>query len=237
MSGIRGEYWVDEDGNPIFADGEIGDYTHEGYVIEMLQYQVLNDLDHEVHYENYDFDEELDKALQKLGIDAEYPLDDAYEYLKKEGITKNLDEIFNVLYGKMDARLYAIKYWNWIAVRGHHVEMRDFTPHSIKKLVNGIEGILWEEGIHEVPDEQIELNISIFGNQSFDYTLDQLKNWGKIRPQYRNDAYYKQTATAATNQIRDLSVKNLHPYYQQKTFPIGDSILSFKAFLESNKSK
>jgi len=31
---LQGEYWFDENGNTMYADGDVGDMNHEAYVIQ-----------------------------------------------------------------------------------------------------------------------------------------------------------------------------------------------------------
>lgn len=38
---MRGEYWIDENGDVDFADGDIGDRNHEGIVIDRVARMII----------------------------------------------------------------------------------------------------------------------------------------------------------------------------------------------------
>ena len=36
ISEVHGEWWIDDNGQAVFADGDVGEYNHEGYVIGVI---------------------------------------------------------------------------------------------------------------------------------------------------------------------------------------------------------
>ena len=58
---INGEYWINDDGDILHADGDTGDMNHEGHVIDTLQSQITSLLDH--NYE-HDWEKFKEKAAE-----------------------------------------------------------------------------------------------------------------------------------------------------------------------------
>lgn len=157
---IRGEYWI-EDGHVQFADGDIGDYNHEGYAIMSVvgQYQdEIIDFAEKLRIENdktrdgriYEPDSELTQELmtqiyEKLTERTKRPMDSsqAISYIMRTiGCNK---DAYDILCGGGDGRMYAMEYYGWIAVRSNNVEFYGWDQQKKNQIANGIRDIINEE--------------------------------------------------------------------------------------------
>ncbi len=158
---IRGEFWI-FNGSVQFADGDVGDYNHEGLAIQHV---------FSAHIENI-----VDLA-EELGLEAAAP--DNFGDIDTEAASEIVHQIFSqnnneqfimgklnvnreclhILMGGGDAVSYVMQYENWIAVRGNNIELFGYNDNKRKSLLSGLEEILDSEGIENVPSEQIELTI------------------------------------------------------------------------------
>jgi hypothetical protein len=84
LSKVANEYWIDDNGQSIYADGDVGDYNHEGYVISTIL--GMHDLDPE------QVDIENNKA-DRMELALEFIQDEtlqAVEILDEEGVIDEL---------------------------------------------------------------------------------------------------------------------------------------------------
>lgn len=136
-----GEFWIDNDGVVMHADGDIGDMSHASHVCEnILSARNLSS----------DFYEQLRVS--------QYPLQDGskdiYEALRKKGL-KN-DEIA-ILNGKGDPNLYAMKNWGWKRIAGNSIETWKLTPNDLSAILHGLNN----EIAFEDEDGTSEWNIEV----------------------------------------------------------------------------
>lgn len=208
---IRGEYWIDDSGMTHYADGDVGDLNHEGYVVSMLIHQLAD-------HDNWDkYKEELGKEMLDDYINrfpnSKQQLIDSYkndpDKFFQLGVKRNkIQKEVAVIEGG-DARLYAIKNWNWKAVRGHNVETWRITPNDLKIIAKGIGEILDSEGDEESDPELYIYSYATKTGQ--DYLLSQIETGNTsgtrgIETTWHNDA--------ATQAIKNLEKQNLNPYYK-----------------------
>lgn len=167
---INGEYWID-DGSLQFADGDVGDYNHEGLAIV----HIISSFSDSIIDLAEDLGIETD-GLDFEGFDGVNPdaisevLSEINEILKKQNnqdpneyIMKFLGantEALNVLYGGGDASFYVMKYEGWIAVRGMNIELYGYDENKRKSLDRGLGELLEQEGILDnVPSEEIDFSL------------------------------------------------------------------------------
>jgi len=236
---IRGEYWIREDGWVDFADADVGDWSHEGIVINQLQHEIANEFNIEIDSDYIDWDE-IEQQISELildewGLDNEKKQEYLSNYHSNEIIEKyfkndkdNLEKLL-VINGNEDARGYAIFKWNWKAVRGNFVETKSLNLQDFKTISHGLGEIIEEELGYE--DEEnllgIEFSISIYPNgPTYNLTLAEIdaKASGmqpKI-PQQRLQIDPIAVKNVAAQQAKQSDIEMMHPYYQQKKFPFGD---------------
>lgn len=132
---VQGEWWI-EDGNAAFCDVDIGEWSHEAYVVDMVASSYID-----------------------TGS-LEMPVDDWFFSLSEEeiadlGITP---EEAQVLAGG-DAREYAMKHLGWKRLAGNSVETWTLTSHDLEDIAAGI----WDAYDEQAENE--EFTIYVFSNQ------------------------------------------------------------------------
>ena len=138
------------DGQAIYADGDIGDMNHEGYVIQSIlsnysnQLMGLKGMNHEP--ESFDISEFTEQEFIKIGMSQE--------------------EIDAVL-GRTDARVYGLEHFGWKRVAGSNVETYNLTNEDLREISNG----LWEAYEQEIEqsteEEPVLFNIEVKSNGLF----------------------------------------------------------------------
>jgi len=158
---MRGEFWI-HDGTAMFADGDIGDYNHEAYVIEVVQSQIINGEEDWEEWKNktvLEILEEKKQELEEKKLDTEEPgdikdIDDQiYEiwemskntsYYAYELIGDNLEELgiepeyFEIAKGQGDAREFAMKHWGWKRLEEDNIETWFLKENDLRDIANGL---------------------------------------------------------------------------------------------------
>ena len=185
MLKVANEYWIQDDGDIAYADGDVGDVNHEGYVIQMLLSQHgfdpenggynTNDPNMIESYVNDNWDAikavlvsqgEWDEAIDVLAQtdvnaairDVSYrcTLDDVF---KAAGV---LPEEIAIMNGSGDARLYAQKNWGWKAVRGVNVETWNLSSKDLAVIAKGLGNIAEQSGMDDYEDETYDPEYNIY---------------------------------------------------------------------------
>lgn len=250
---LNGEYWITDSGSTMYADGDIGDYNHEAYVIMYIQGEIANSLGVDVETEFIDWDnvkslivqEILDDEDEEAREELQHLIDDGEEdeiiLRKMKESDPDADEKMSIANGYGDAREYAIMKWGWKRVVGNEIESRSLNADDMKAIASGI------SEIDEMISDDAVFSISVYGNQHYDVTLAELEA-GRLNAQEpeEEDSISAQSNITqnmiqnrrqqqkameiqndmASKQVRDADIKNMHPYYQNKTFPIGDCNLN-----------
>ena len=60
---LDGEYWITNDGSTMYADGNVGDYNHEAYVIEYVQAEIASSFNVDVEIQFTDWDKVKDLII------------------------------------------------------------------------------------------------------------------------------------------------------------------------------
>lgn len=154
--GMRGEWWF-QDGQAVFADGDVGDMNHEAYVIDALKRQLLDALG--VDYSRYDQipdlgdshirDEIFDNIKDELTPEEleewqnnEFN-DVIISYLKRQE-NKDVREVIYYIRGhdnkgkNVDPREYALIHWGWQRVKGNVIQTQTLTSKDLNNIVNGL---------------------------------------------------------------------------------------------------
>ena len=249
---IKGEYWFDEDGGTMYADGDVGDMNHEMYVQDRCAGEVLGYFDIYSDDQPADLDNHIDEIIQniieKLGIadDDEKieeiendPYDALINYLTTQTTMKGpIDEMVHLARGRGgDGREFAIKEWGWSRVHQNHIEVKELTSRQLKIVARGINSALEEEGVYGEEEDlrasQSIYNISTYTGKRYEIKLEDMQS-GNVEGLERGDI--EQPVSAATQQVRQMDVDQTPSFYKGQ---LGDSyIQSFeKYFTESKKSK
>lgn len=171
----RGEWWIDDSGNTIYADGDVGDSNHEAVVIQTLTGQLLShfgihtdvETGHISDYEGQIYDslmsddrlsEEEQQEWNMGGGPSEVILRKLIEDKAFED-PKQAEDALYIAYGSAtrDARDYAMKYWNWKVMKtfGGYIEIQTWhlKPEDLGLIVQGVWDIMDDNGDEEDQDD------------------------------------------------------------------------------------
>jgi hypothetical protein len=181
MQQLRGEWWIDQSGTAMFADGDVGDMNHEAYVINNLVSEFLDyfGIDNDERGTLDQYEEEIKEVLQERGIinnesdEFKYhsdPADFIYDYLykNKQPIKdeKQLEDAFFIAFGSTnrDAREYALKYWGWKRMKGEIIDTQYLTNKDLDIISKGISDAYSDE-LEEGEDP--EFGINVYSNRTY----------------------------------------------------------------------
>lgn len=165
---LRGEFWIEDGGQVMGADGDIGDYNHEGYVIEMAQSSIASDFGH--YDEDWDeakikiakekYDEAMQQATtpqQKQQVQAQWDEDNGESFLlqalKENGVQ---DELYAIAEGFGDAREFGMKHWGMKKLVGNSVETWTLTRNDMVTIASGTWDAYQEEA------EKTKFNVYVY---------------------------------------------------------------------------
>jgi len=141
----QGEYWITSGGQVMMADGDVGDYNHEGYVIESVRHDIVSnsEFSHYADMEYIDWDEWMQKmeefvAAERAAESRPVYEGDAYVAVMEELGKMHSAEELEIAEGQGDAREYAMKNWGWKRLEGTHVETWTFTAGDMGDIINGL---------------------------------------------------------------------------------------------------
>jgi hypothetical protein len=245
--GISGEYWFDESGSTMYADGDIGDMNHEAHVIQQCigslasEFNIYVDepylendspLEQEIIHkiiDESDIDEDHSEYENSIRQITEHPAQAMIDYLVKTNnkTEEDASDLVLTAYGSMkDAREYAIKKWNWARVQGDSIECNKLDSTTLKNIAAGINNALSEEGLTEEHSENLEVldkhpyTISTYTGKRYEITLEDME-MGNVSGLEQSDLEIKNSA--ATQQLRQQDIKDMPEFYQKKGV-IGDSV-------------
>ena len=145
---MRGEWWIDEYGSALFADGDAGELGHEGYVLHRLADQILSVFGLAADSEQVlvtESEQELaawfsEERQQELRGEALWAA--VVEELEAAGTftqTSGAREAVATARDQRDARDYAIRHWGWIRVAGNNAQMHHLDSRVLDQLAAGLE--------------------------------------------------------------------------------------------------
>jgi hypothetical protein len=167
------EYWIENDGTVEFADGDIGDYNHEGVVIERVQRSIIESceqiFDVKTKYGRSFSDDEFIDWNAFCGALAEAYLNELIQKSpqRQEELEQKFDQNddkflmaalrqanvkrqeWDVANGSSDARDYAMQRWGWKTYRSQHIDTWFLRRSDIQAIVSGINEIAEQEGWRE----------------------------------------------------------------------------------------
>lgn len=255
------EYWIHEDGGVDFADGDVGDYNHEGVVIRQLQSQIINAVNRvcdpadkrgrSFYGEEDDWDEwkqavaeSWAKELIEKDPQRQEKIEKVLDYdpdkllmgaLKAAGIKKNE---WSVAEGSGDARNYAMATWGWKTYRDGNVETWRLTRQDLKAIMDGLSDISNEDGWSEKKFQKYRYSINVIPTgKHFYLTIAQMEKWltSPSAAVTTQDSTEEELMNKAASQgTRQQALDLMHPHYRNRpgVNPFGDSVMpSFEDFL------
>jgi hypothetical protein len=144
--GLDGEWWIDDSGQVLFADGDVGDMNHEMYVIDGLTRTILDAIGGIKYDEEYagPMDTHDEAVREALGVDKDAVWGDLRQALNEKMKETWPDEAqreaaLDAAYNMSDAREYAIQYNGWKRLKGTNVETWTLTKDDLDDIVAGIQ--------------------------------------------------------------------------------------------------
>lgn len=161
-----GKYWIDEYGDLMYADGDIGNMNHEAYVIQRAQGMIAPD--DFTGGEYVEWDEFLNSVgttiLETAKSNARYgkliqrqtgeplatltPQDMiSYGFVDTEltSVQGVNPELLEIAKGHGDARLFGMKTWGWKRVMNNNVETYTLTDKDLAVIAKGLGEIAQED--------------------------------------------------------------------------------------------
>lgn len=176
-----GEHWIDEDGNLMYADGDIGDMNHEAYVVQRARGEIAGDGWNQGEFVNWEgFQESIAsqilqaaKTNQALQQEIESEIGDiyttrpqelvGYDYIDNELLRRGINaELLNIAQDRGDARAFGMKTWGWKRVMNNYVETFVLTDRDCQIIAKGLGEI--------VPDDEegkTTWNVEIVSNRRY----------------------------------------------------------------------
>lgn len=175
---LANEYWIDDSGSAMFADGDIGDYNHEGYVQSVLLSQYgfdwesdgvdIHNPDFPSEWVSNNFEEAKDYYVKQGKWTPQWQQmednGDIAELVKEMGYWMANSTIFElsgaspeeaeIMTGGGDAREFAKKNWGWARVEGKNIEVYQISPGMMKTLASG-----YAEAFSLEPEDDMEVTI------------------------------------------------------------------------------
>jgi len=116
LAQLTEEDFIDEDGNALAADGDVGDYNHDMRAMEHILYSSLDDVDELASLAPEDLSEE-----QLHAIEANFP-----------GFMEN------VWTGKLLPKEFAVMNMGWIRVIDANFEVQNVDENALRRIVDYI---------------------------------------------------------------------------------------------------
>lgn len=171
----KGEWWIYPGGQVEFADVNIGDSGHEGYVIQYIVREILEHFDIQEDNPEYltEYEDQIIKYLEDEGknINGSF-FDIVLREILEDGLYTNQNQAkmaVSIAMGStnIDARNYAMEYLRWkrldIRYEGVYVQTWDLTPGDLRDISNGIYDAGGEE---ELGKERQTVNIEVRRNNN-----------------------------------------------------------------------
>lgn len=154
-----GEWWIDDSGTALYADGDVGDMGHEAYVIDMLTRRLLDALDIDTRDEHVGnlSDKENRKLIQARMKEEEFD-GTLEEFIEQAAKTiwedpKQREAAIDITDGRGDARKYGMQYDGWVRVAGHGFECWELTKGVLKNMGDGLYDAIGDG--EEIGDDEI----------------------------------------------------------------------------------
>jgi hypothetical protein len=236
----QGEFWI-QDGSVEFADGDVGEFNHEGIAYQEACRKLSDEL-------GLEFDGEFDPFYEAI---VEYAAE-LQEANGQEVSEMNTPQAIDVILrdnGKdpaqfrgliacalmdpsADPREYAMKHWGWIWCKQRWFGVGKWDDQTKRNLISGANEILEQDGFYDGDEEEMgedenpldaELTIARADTgDRFYTTLRQLEAEGKT-------SGTPETPGGPNAQLRQQDIEDQPGYYGDR---LGDSVMSPREFVE-----
>lgn len=169
---FRGEWWIDDSGNAMFADGDIGDMNHEAYIIDLVSRELLDMMEIYVYDEYTSLEDNRENIYAVLTEESDWSEEDekawheGHEYSLMEQFLVNkygkiyndipIKDMFRCVLKQIDPRNYAMEYLGWIRVVNDNAQAWMLDRVTLKNLAEGLYDAYSEDliGFELLPDDE-----------------------------------------------------------------------------------
>lgn len=217
---LDGEWWI-IDGTAHFADGDVGDFNHEAYVIQHAQYLLM---DGEEDWESW----KISKAMETYEeIKDDYSEEEAYEMMNEvendpeNFIANHIDEVgldsdtFFIANGNysQDPREWSMKKFGWKRMAGNNITTWTLSSSDLESIKRGIWDAFEPEQLeNEVFNIEVMSNKKMFWRVPMDVIESGNMNFYMDRSEWgvmANSGKFKIYRKANNNSISYMSVQDI----------------------------
>ena len=226
---LRGEYWIEDDNQLTFADGDVGEYHHEGVALRAAQQKVSDALgldDDEIESEGFVpvVEAHLDENLPGWNSDPRFKLNNVSRGIQRlceqDNRELSMMEINTACEMVKDAREVAVKEWGWVSVRQNHITLWDVSPERLDKVHRAMGEAFFEEGIDLTAEMEAGVNLEVFivstQKSIFTSLADLKERSATLLPEIPS---LEAAGKIAFNQLATMDKDRQHPSYRRK---LGD---------------
>lgn len=181
----NGEWWIYPGGDAQFADGNVGDSNHEGYVIDHVTREIY---EHFVGYSNEEqmgylenWEKDIAQALESEGrlseeeivewLEGSGPAPILVKKLLEDGVYKDPEQANFAVFGaygtqSKDMREYAMKYLGWKRMTTHagstYLQTWFLTDSDLDTMKRGVDsawGDSWDDEEEYTPEHVIYIEV------------------------------------------------------------------------------
>jgi hypothetical protein len=212
---IRGEYWIEGSGGIEFADGDVGDQSHESIVIEQILQQIAEVFSVDIDGEGIDaFDTIVASVAEDMGLNVNEArtANSAARGKALAAINEKVSEVhgdqaaemIKIAKGGGDPREFAMEHWGHKWMRGNNITSWFLQPSDLKAIYRGVSEIVQDEGMEE--GQPCFLTVRDHRGASYQVELEDIGNL------QRNPQTYDQAAPL--DQVRQLDQRSQPSYYK-----------------------
>lgn len=239
MTRIRGEYWITDDGDVWFADGDVGDMNHESYALDHARRRLCDLLGNDID-EDFATDVTFWKKIDEvIGETFEPAAEDmtwrdqarserkpvelwAQDFLRKKleeessNVSEDLacfDKYWAPAIDAVDVKEHAVAEWGWIWVRGNNCAVAVFDEATRAALDRGISEIADQEGIEGEEFDDLEITVSVQSNREH-VALKAFEIKTAPLTERISDLENDAASRVATEQVRKMDEAAQHPFYR-----------------------
>lgn len=218
---IHDEWWYTGGGDLLNAsDG--GDYNHESYVLERIisTFCDVMNLENEWETDTLAFRESVLNMVDLDDHPEDYdPFDEACEKLSRNLPAEMIEQMRALLggYAQLDARAFAIDWWDWIRIAGPNAELPDLSRDTLRRAWEAFCDA-YSEQVDEDPPEDAEVTVSLLNGMRHSVTMADLER-GTLRG--AKDADLEHLSRVSTERVKQMDRDAMHPVYREK---LGDSV-------------
>ena len=167
-----GEWWI-IDGQAIYADGDVGDMNHSGYVMEHVAHEIADMMGYSFDDEFFEWGDIQTRIIENMVNEGELNqkiLSDLttkqFEKIAlKNGVTQ---EQLDAINDRIDPRDYGMQHLGWKRVQGSNVQTFTMSSDDLRNIAQGLDDTL-DEDIEGEDTRDPEYTIEVLATRKIYY--------------------------------------------------------------------